>query len=201
MLPTALQRSPAHWTAPQGALLVGGAAGATPAVVRYTPGACLPLSLKLPLRCTLCWHPVLQAMLFVGWDLEGQQGLNTMDRGWGSTWTKVRSLGGWGGWVPDGRPLPSGNLGHRAQGWQRLPCWCFVGGLCARLTMCDARACSGSCCVHLQPSALREAVHDPSVPSCLPADHRCMAVLRAVCLDPHSAPRPQEPLLLMYLYT
>lgn len=30
-------------------------------------------------------------MLFVGWDLEGQQGVNSMDRGWGSTWTKVRA--------------------------------------------------------------------------------------------------------------
>ncbi|PRW59950.1 putative serine incorporator [Chlorella sorokiniana] len=29
------------------------------------------------------------AMLFVGWDLEGQQGQNSMDRGWGSTWTKI----------------------------------------------------------------------------------------------------------------
>ena len=110
MLPIAAQRSalgsnagsPACW---QGVVLVDGA-GAAP-VATDPPDGRLPLSLKLPLPPP----PSPQAMLFVGWDLAGQQGLNTMDRGWGSTWTKVCSLAGW------------------EAGWQRAAegCCCLLG--------------------------------------------------------------------------
>ena len=34
----------------------------------------------------------MQAMIFTGWDLAAQQGDFTVDRGWGSTWVKVRGF-------------------------------------------------------------------------------------------------------------
>ena len=93
-----------------------------------------------------------------------------MDRGWGSTWTKV------GVWV-----LVGG--GEGAAG-------------CALAAACR----SACCCCRWLPLAWPGSGPPPICPSwirCPTADHRGVAVRRAVHVEPHCAQSAEEPILLI----